>query len=72
MKAEDIKGLTPKQIQQKYALPNLPTHRSKATIPEGTRIRIGKVGPNFGFKGGNIQFELLDRVEDAFSNIKPL
>jgi hypothetical protein len=72
MKAEDIQGLTPKQIQQKYALPSLPTHRSNAKIGSGIRIRAGKVGPNFGFGGGNTQYELLDRVENAFTNIKPL
>ena len=72
MKTEDIKGLTPKQIQQKYALPNLPTHIVNAQIPKGTKLRAGKVGANYGSQGGNVQYELLQRVPDAFSNARPL
>ena len=72
MQAADIKGLTAKQIQHKYALPNLPTHISIAKIPKGTKIRAGKVGPNFGFEGGKTQYELIDRVENAFLKVEPL
>ena len=72
MKADDIKGLTPKQIQQKYALPNLPTHISDVNIPKGTGIRSGKVGANYGSNGGNTQYELLERLEDAFSNTRSI
>ncbi len=72
MNVDDVKGLTPKQIQDKYALPYMPTHITDVSLPKGTRIRAGKVGPNFGRRGGNVQYELLDRVEDAFSNARSL
>ncbi len=66
MRAEDIKGLTAQQIKEKYALPFLPKNIVDVDVPEGTAIRFGEVGPNFGSKGGNTQFELLGR--GTFSN----
>jgi len=76
MKAADIKGLTPKQIQQKFALINTPTHFVKVTLGSGAGIKhstaAGKNNSLFGRKegkgkqyqsiGGRVRFS-----ENAFS-----
>jgi len=74
MRAEEIGGLTPRQIQQKFALPELPTHVSDVHVPAGTRIRVGTVGAQKGWgAGGGIQYELLERLpESAFQNTRAL
>ncbi|AIS58571.1 Bacillus transposase protein [Listeria ivanovii subsp. londoniensis] len=58
MKPEDIRGLTPKQIQAKFALPAEPIYVGEVTIPKGSTLRMGEVAENFGHKGGGIQFDL--------------
>jgi hypothetical protein len=58
MKADDIKGLTPKQIQEKFALPAEPIYIGEVNIPKGSNLRVGEVAENFGYKGGGIQFDL--------------
>ncbi len=62
MRKEDIKGLTPAQIQDKFDLPELPTRIVDVTPPAGIKIRTGTVNSgNFGGSGGGIQFEVLGR-----------
>jgi hypothetical protein len=39
MRAGDVKGLTPQQIQNKFALPQKPTHITDVIIKRGTTIR---------------------------------
>lgn len=51
MKASDIKGPSPQQIEDKFALPEVPTGIASVTPPAGTRIRTGQVNPNFGGAG---------------------
>lgn len=58
MKADDVKGLTPKQIQEKFALPAEPIYIGEVNIPKGSNLRVGEVAENFGYKGGGIQFDL--------------
>ena len=58
MCAEDIKGLTPEQIQQKFALPSTPKYIGEVKLKAGSNIRMGEVNPNYGFNGGGIQFDL--------------
>ncbi len=72
MKASDIQGLSPQQIADKYALPEVPTAITSITPPAGTRIRTGEVNPNFGGAGGGAQFQLLDRVNDGWADVTPL
>ena len=50
MCAEDIKGLTPEQIQQKFALPSTPKYIGEVKLKAGSNIRMGEVNPNYGFK----------------------
>lgn len=76
MRANEIRGMTPVQIQQHLALPTVPTHIVDVTIPPGTRMQTGKVAPqpNFGaLKKGGTQYELLDRIPSSnFKNMRPL
>ena len=74
MRADDIKGLTPQQIQDKFDLPELPTSVVDVTPPVGTTIRTGTVNAgNFGGDGGGTQFQLIDKIpNNAFSNTRPL
>ena len=59
MKAEDIGGLTPQEIQNKFALPNIPKYICDVNLEAGTRLRTGKVNPLFGFDGGGQQYDLI-------------
>jgi len=69
MKREAIEGLTDREIQSKYALPELPTFMSEVHVPAGTRVRAGIVNPVFHGIGNAIQYELLQRLPgSAFRN----
>ena len=72
MRASDIEGLSPQQIADRFALPEVPTGITSITPPAGTRIRTGEVNPNFGGSGGATQFQLLDRVSDGWADVTPL
>jgi hypothetical protein len=74
MRADDIEGLTPAQIRDKFALPDLPTMVSEVHVPIGTKVRVGKVAPQPGWgQGGAMQYELLERIpEDCFKNTREL
>lgn len=59
MKYSDIHGLTPAQIQSKFALPNTPTHYCFVNVPKGIQMYAGIVGENYGYTAGQaVQFEL--------------
>lgn len=59
MKYSDIQGLTPAQIQSKFALPNTPTHYCFVNVPKGTQMYAGIVGENYWYTAGQaVQFEL--------------
>jgi hypothetical protein len=73
MRREAINGLTPQQIASKYSLPNVPTMISDVNVPSGTRIRMGKVGANFGGGEGSTQYQLLQQIPASnFTNTQPL
>ena len=59
MKAEDIVGLTPQEIKNKFALPNTPKYICDVNLEAGTRLRTGEVNPLFGFDGGGQQYDLI-------------
>ncbi|MBF2614698.1 ribonuclease YeeF family protein [Listeria welshimeri] len=69
MRAEDIKGLTPLQIQEKFALPQLPEFIGEVTLPKGSTIRAGEVNPLFGSKGGGFQFDMMQQRIGEFREI---
>jgi len=59
MHEDDIRGLSAIEIAKKFNIPKVPTRLSKATIPKGTRIKTGVVGPNvFGNSRGSVQYEV--------------
>jgi len=72
MREREIQGLSPTQIKDKFALPEMPTHISDVHVPAGTKIRTGTVGAQEGWgTGGGIQYELLERLpESAFRNTR--
>lgn len=66
MKFSDIQGLTAKQIQSKFALPNTPTHYCYVSVPTGKALYAGIVGENYGFTAGQaVQYELIDFIPDT-------
>jgi hypothetical protein len=73
MRAEDIKGLTPAQIRDKFALPAEPRYIVDVKLSEGTRMRTGVVNevPEWG-KGGGTQFDLMGQRTGEFVNPREL
>lgn|GEM_PF-2528206 len=72
IKGEDIKGLTPAQIQDKFALPTTPKYVVDLKLDAGTRIRTGSANPLFGQEGGGQQFDLMGHRVGNFTNSRPL
>ncbi|EHI97937.1 cell wall binding repeat-containing protein [Clostridium sp. DL-VIII] len=73
MKAEDIEGLTPAQIQDKFALPSTPKYVADVNLEAGTHLRTGVVNPLDGWgNGGGIQFDLMGQRTGEFVNPRPL
>ena len=72
MRAEDIAGLTPQQIQNKFALPATPKYVTDVILKSGTRLEMGVANRAFGFDGGGIQFDLMGVRVDGFVNPRPL
>lgn len=56
MKYSDVQGLTPKQIQGKFALTKEPTHYCFVDVPAGTTVYVGVV--NESTVSNTLQFEL--------------
>jgi hypothetical protein len=72
MEASEIQGLTPAQIQDKFALPNLPNKVVDVVVPKGAKIETSTAGFVEGWgQGGGAQVKLLDRGA-TFSNPRPL
>ena len=69
MRAEDIKGLTPKEIQAKFALKYEPKFIGEVELKAGDTVRLGEVGPNFGFDGGGIQIDLQQQWIGDFTEL---
>mgnify|MGYP003287099543 FL=1 len=73
MKAEDIAGLTPKQIQDKFALPSVPKYVVDVKLTKGTTIRTGIVNPLEGWgNGGGVQYDLMGKRIGEFLNPREL
>lgn len=58
VKQSEIQGMTPQQIKDHLALPEVPDKIVDVTIPPDIRLRTGKVKDNFNSSGGGIQFEI--------------
>jgi len=57
MRQSDIAGLSPLQIQRKFALPNAPTHIVDVTPTYNYHMRTGTAAPAFGQPGGGTQYQ---------------
>ena len=68
MKYEDVKGLSAKEIADKFALPQVPTMICDCTLPKGTKIRTGECNPLYGWNGGGQQFDLMGERVGNFDN----
>ena len=69
MRYSDIQGLTPKQVQAKYALQWEPTHYCYVDLPAGTTVYAGMVNES---STGAVQFEILgDLLESWFTDSTP-
>lgn len=63
MKYSDIQGLTPAQIQSKFALPSTPTHYCFVNVPSGATVYVGVV--NQSSVSGTLQYELGTVIPDS-------
>lgn len=69
MRAEDIKGLTPKEIQAEFALEYEPIFIGEVELKAGDTIHLGEIGPNFGYDGGGIQIDLQQQWIGDFTEL---
>lgn len=80
MRKSSIQGLTPEQIQLKFALPNKPTHISDVKVPAGTSMVRGNVqyhqmSPSMPVSApsGAIQYKLEQRIDlNFYTNVRSL
>lgn len=73
MKPEDIEGLSPEEIKDKFALPQKPLMMCDVTLPKGTHMRTGLCNPLEGWgKGGGVQFDLMGQRVGEFNNERDL
>jgi len=61
--SNEVRGLTPTQIQNVLALQNTPTMETLVQVPAGTCLLVGPVNPNFGQQGGAIQEFLVGKSQ---------
>jgi RHS repeat-associated protein len=59
---DQIKGLSPAQLKNKFSLKYEPTQMTPVTLNQGSTIRVGSAAPvkNFNTNGGGFQIELLN------------
>ena len=72
MLEEDVKGLTPKQIQSKYSLSFVPTIVCDVYIKAGTKIRVGVTSSLYGMVGHGLQFDLNQQRIGEFYNLRSI
>lgn len=73
MRRSAIEGLSPLEIQKKFALPHTPTFVSEVHLPKGTTVFRGNIEDHGLGGAGNVQYWLRDRLSlDAFKNMKEL
>ena len=75
MELSEIKGLTPQQIKDKFALPEEPTYVCDVEIPKGSILRKSIAGKNSMGFGGGIQYNFKwtqIKGDVKFDNGRPL
>ncbi|NKB46260.1 MAG: hypothetical protein GKR77_00530 [Legionellales bacterium] len=64
VRSKEIEGLTPRQIQEKLALPKTPVYISDVEVPTSITMRVGRAGFQKGWgAGGGMQYEVLSPVQ---------
>ena len=61
MEEEEIEGLSPKEIKEKFALPEEPTHIVDVYVEKGSILRKSIAAENDMGKGGGIQYNFKDK-----------
>ena len=64
MRYDDVKDLTPEEIAEKYALPQVPKYMCDVILQPGDKVRMGIAGPLYGHEGHGLQFDLM--VNDGY------
>lgn len=75
VRADEITGMSPLQIQQYLALPKVPTQIADVMVPAGTNMQVGRVAaqPLFGVASkGGMQYQLLDQIPNSSFGIPRL
>jgi RHS repeat-associated protein len=67
MKESEIQGLSPEQIQSRFALPgqNAPSEMVEVEVPAGTLMQVGYAGTNAFGTGGGVQFEVMEAIPSS-------
>jgi len=60
MNADDIKGLTPEQIQDKFSLPQRPEYICEVAVPRGDALELSIANGILGGKGGGVQYQFIN------------
>lgn len=69
MRKEDVKGLSPKEIKDKFALPCEPKYMCEVELPNGTRMHKGIANKVEGWgNGGGTQYDLRLKNVGDFKN----
>ena len=69
MRREDVRGLTPKEIKNKFALPDEPTYICEVQLAKGTRLHKGVANSVEGWgNGGGVQYDLRLTETGVFRN----
>lgn len=75
MRPEDVKGLTPQEIKDKFSLPSEPSNIVDVEVKAGTKLRMGEAAPieEWG-NGGGVQFDTIGKRlgKDCFKNARTL
>jgi outer membrane autotransporter protein len=74
MRAAEVRGLTPQQIQNNFALPAVPTNITIVVVPANTvPLWTGIAGPiaQYGATGGAQQSFIMSQLQQYFYNIDP-
>lgn len=74
MAYNDVKGLTPEQIKEKFALPDLPKYVVEVEVPAGAQLYTGECSSikDWGNGGGTQYFLAGGNRPKIYGNIKPL
>ena len=69
MRASEVRGLTPEQVRDRFALPNVPTMMTLGLTNSGEALYTGLAGPIAGWgNGGGQQSQRLDGPYTTFFN----